>query len=195
MVRAYNAKLDQLNRVRELICPTVTPRNELLKVWTAKASHKRRLKTAQNRLKKCRKAKRQAYKRFKEHSETARKRSDPVTWALMPVDNVDIRSWLHRRLVAIVDDGGLLEADLRTAFNAVGDSDQYYESVKARLKILPQKENSDLDPSLIDRWATSNMAEKQKLITDLNLSAYQISTLRESARLLRVEKRRSKLSL
>jgi hypothetical protein len=187
MEHEYEIKLCQLERVNNLINPESTSRDHLLNCWLIRHERRKLARKKQNKNKRFNKAKKQDYKRYKEHLESARLRSDKIQWALLVVDNADIRAWLVRRLSPIVNDGKVTESELTRAFNSVGGSDKYYNAVKSRLTMIAENITPQVDLELIKKWAKASLAEKHILLKSYDLSNAQLEYVKAESKRIRLE--------
>lgn len=122
MISVWKIKVDQLERVNNLIDPTEVSRNELLKIWKIRNDRHRNNNKLRNKSKRDRKSKRQDYRRYKEHLAKidSLKIAKPVLWSAQFIICDVKRTNITRRINESLIDGQITGKDLVRVYTAVG---------------------------------------------------------------------------
>ena len=190
-VRLYEAKLNQLDRLRSINKRNALTRSEYLTAHKIKQQRRSQVALARNKAKRDRKQKRREYRVYKEHRESQdkrdRKKFGLIGWAVLCVGDSSIAANLRRRLESAMSPDGRISSDeIDRVFWVVGGSKPYKDDIVRRIAHIIDDVSSDDLTAYANAWnACATLSEKQALLDDWCISTDKLTDIKDLARSIR----------
>lgn len=192
-VRLYEAKLNQLDRLRSINKRNALTRSEYLTAHKIKQQRRSQVALARNKAKRDRKQKRREYRVYKEHRESQdkrdRKKFGLIGWAVLCVGDSSIAANLRRRLESAMSPDGRISSDeIDRVFWVVGGSKPYKDDIVRRIAhIIDEPEDLTI---YAHQWnACTNLEQKQTLLDAWLFTTDKLIVIKDLAGTIRREKR------